>query len=261
MTGRIDATFQRLGRANQPGFIAYVTAGDPTPDAFPGILAALEGAGTDLIEVGIPFSDPVADGPTIQAAAGRALAAGMTVPKALEAIREFRRHSETPVVIFTYLNPIFAFGIERFVEEAVRVGADGLLALDLPPEEAILPEGLAPIRLVAPTTPPERMRGICASGRGFIYYVSREGVTGEQSDLAESLPSQIATLKSLTSLPIAVGFGISTPRQAREVALHADAVVVGSAIVRRIAEHPDDPEGAIREFVTPLAQAAREARL
>ncbi len=260
MSGRLSATFDRLARDGQAGFVAYVTAGDPTPAAFSTILQALEEAGTDVIEIGIPFSDPLADGPTIQAAAGRALAAGMTVRGVLDAVRAFRQSSEIPLVLFTYLNPIFAYGMEEFVREAVACGADGLLVLDLPPEEAGLPAGLAPIRLVAPTTPPERMRRICAGGEGFVYYVSREGVTGEQSELADSIPDQLAKLKSLTSLPIAVGFGISNAEQAVAIARQADAVVVGSAIVQRIARNPGDPARAVREFVGPLARATHQAR-
>ncbi len=268
MSDRIAKVFENLASQGKSGFIAYVTAGDPSPAAMPEILAALDRAGTDVIELGIPFSDPLADGPTIQAASGRALAAGMSVRGVLELVRGFRKTSSTPIVLFTYLNPIFAFGFEAFIHDAAEAGADGLLVLDMPPEEAaanagmLWSGGLDPIRLVAPTTPSERMTGICETARGFIYYVSREGVTGEQTSLSTSIASQVAMLRTFTSLPIAVGFGISTTAQSAEVAQHADAVVVGSAIVRHIAECEDPAElgQRVEEFVAPLAAAAHEAR-
>ncbi len=264
---RLSARFASLAASGQKGFVAYVTAGDPSPDATLDILVALEEAGTDVIELGIPFSDPLADGPTIQAASSRALAAGMTVPGTLELVRRFRAKSDIPLVLFTYLNPIYTYGFDRFLTDAVAAGADGLLILDLPPDEAdrnaelISATGLDPIRLIAPTTPPARMAKITATGRGFVYYVSREGVTGEQSSLSDTIGSQVAELRRHTSLPIAVGFGISTPEQSAEVARQSDAVVVGSAIVRRIAENADAPDLArrIADFVRPLAEAAHSA--
>lgn len=261
MPGRIAEKFASLRSSGQSAFVAYVTAGDPSPDAMPEILAALDEAGTDIIELGIPFSDPLADGPTIQAAAGRALAAGMTVSRTIETVRDFRKSSQTPVVFFTYLNPVFSYGFDRFVSEAASAGADGLLVLDLPPEEAasakLSAHGLDSIRLIAPTTPPSRMEAICRDAGGFIYYVSREGVTGERSDLDDSLGGRLAALKSLTGVPVAVGFGISTAAQAKQVAGLADGVVVGSAIVRRIAGRPDGQSlgSAVKEFVGPLAAA------
>jgi len=266
--GRIAKTFDRLRESRQGRFIAYVTAGDPSPDHMQDILDALVEAGTDVIELGIPFSDPLADGPTIQAASGRALAAGMSVRKSLDCVREFRTRHETPVVLFTYLNPVFAFGFERFVDEASAAGADGLLVLDLPPGEAAANAdlartgGLDPIRLVAPTTPPARAAEICRTAAGFIYYVSREGVTGEQSSLPANLDAQVESLRAVTSLPIAVGFGISTPAQAAHVAAHADAAVVGSAIVRHIAGvgDPANLRESVLAFVRPLAEAAHNAR-
>lgn len=266
-SSRIANRFQQLAAAGQKGFIAYVTAGDPSPDATLQILNALAEAGTDVIELGIPFSDPLADGPTIQAASGRALAAGMTVPRALELVRNFRKTSEVPLVLFTYLNPIYVYGFDRFLEDAAAAGADGLLILDLPPDEAeknaelIALGGLAPIRLIAPTTPPARMAKIAGTGKGFVYYVSREGVTGEQTSLSDTIASQVAELRRHTDLPIAVGFGISNPEQSAAVAQNADAVVVGSAIVRRIAENADAPDlpQRIANFVRPLVQAARTA--
>ena len=266
-SARIAQRFEQLSAQGQSGFVAYVTAGDPSPEASLAILHALESAGTDVIEIGIPFSDPLADGPTIQAAANRALQAGMTVAGTLELVRRFREKSELPLVLFTYLNPIYTYGFEKFLTDAAAAGADGLLILDLPPDEAdqnaelVFAGGLDPIRLIAPTTPPERMAKIAAAGRGFIYYVSREGVTGEQTSLSDTIASQVAELRQHTPLPIAVGFGISTPEQSASVAKQSQAVVVGSAIVRRIAENAsaEDLPKRIADFVRPLVQAAKSA--
>jgi len=264
MSSRISATFQRLREAGKGGFIAYVTAGDPDTTSSLGVLQALDRAGTDIIELGIPFSDPLADGPTIQAATGRALAAGMSVSKALELIRSFREASETPIVIFTYLNPVFTFGYKDFLAQAAAAGADGILILDLPPDHA--PEyvesprefGLDLIRLIAPTTSEDRIPAITATGSGFIYYVCREGVTGEQQSVAEGISEQVEEIRKVSSLPVAVGFGISTPEQAAAVAASSDAAVVGSAIVRRIGEWGGEANLAerVEAFVKPLAEAA-----
>jgi tryptophan synthase alpha chain len=217
--------------------------------------------------LGIPFSDPLADGATIQAASGRALDAGATVAGVLDAVREIRRSSEVPIVLFTYLNPVYVYGFDRFHADAAAAGADGLLILDLPPDEAarnaelMKSHGLLSIRLIAPTTPPERMELIAKSAEGFIYYVSREGVTGEQTNLSADIAAQVAEIKKHTSLPVAVGFGISTPEQAAEVAKESDAVVVGSAIVRRIGEHGKSAElvQKVAQFVTPIAAAVKKA--
>ena len=267
MPNRIDSRFQKLRESNKAGFIAYITAGDPTPESTPALAVALEAAGVDILELGIPFSDPLADGATIQAAAGRAIAAGTNVSVVLDIVRRIRETSEVPIVLFTYLNPIYVFGYERFIKEAARAGADGLLILDLPPDEASRnaelagAHGLLSIRLIAPTTPPARMELIARSAEGFVYYVSREGVTGEQTSLSQSISSQVAEIRKHTTLPIAVGFGISTPEQAREVAGQADAVVVGSAIVRQIAEAGNTAGLAemIAAFTRPLAIAVKAA--
>lgn len=265
--GRISRRFEELAARRVCGFIAYVTAGDPSLESTLAVAHALESAGVDIIELGIPFSDPLADGPTIQAASGRALAAGMTVSASLQLVRQFRARSELPLVLFSYLNPIYCYGFERFLGDAAAAGADGLLILDLPPDEAeqncdlLSTGGLDAIRLVAPTTPPGRMAQIASTGRGFLYYVSREGVTGEQSKLSESIAAQVGELRKHTSLPIAVGFGISTAEQAATVAREADAVVVGSAIVRRIAERARSSGLAehVHDFVRPLVQATKSA--
>jgi tryptophan synthase alpha chain len=221
----------------------------------------LEKAGTDILELGIPFSDPLADGLVNQLAAQRALEAGATVPGVLDCIREIRTHSQMPIVLYTYMNPIFQFGFERFHREATIAGVDGLLILDLPPEEDLELPGDGPlhIRLIAPTTPLERVQEICARADGFIYYVSREGVTGVQSSIATSVGDQVAQIRRHTKLPIAVGFGISTAEQAREVGQVADAIVVGSAIVKRIAELAAKPDmsAQIGAFVTPLITAVK----
>jgi tryptophan synthase alpha chain len=268
MANRIDTAFQRLRETGRAGFIAYITGGDPDLDRSVALALAIERAGADILELGIPFSDPLADGATIQAAAGRALAAGASVAGLLDVVRRIRESSQIPIVLFTYLNPVFTYGFERFHADAAAAGADGVLILDLPPDEAARNAGLSgshglrAIRLIAPTTPPERMELIARSAEGFIYYVSREGVTGEQSTLADSIASQVAELRRHTDLPIAVGFGISTPEQAAEVARHCDAVVVGSAIVRRIAENAQAPDlaGRVEDFLRPLVAAARTQR-
>jgi len=264
---RIDTKFETLRAAGQCGFIAYITAGDPDLKSTPALVAALEQSGVDIVELGIPFSDPLADGATIQAASGRAIDAGATVVGVLDAVREIRRSSEIPIVFFTYLNPVYVYGFDRFHADAAAAGADGLLILDLPPDEAarnaelMKSHGLLSIRLIAPTTPPGRMELIAKSAEGFIYYVSREGVTGEQTSLSSDIAMQVAEIKKHTNLPVAVGFGISTPEQAAEVAKESDAVVVGSAIVRRIGEHGKSAEliQKVTQFVTPIAAAVKKA--
>ncbi len=265
MPNRIDTRFHQLRETKKAGFIAYITAGDPSPERTVEIALALEEAGVDILELGIPFSDPLADGATIQAAAGRAIAAGTTIPGVFEMIRGIRSTSELPVVLFTYLNPVYVYGYARFMRDAAEAGADGLLILDLPPDEALRnaefagSHGLHSIQLIAPTTPPERMAVIAKAAEGFIYYVSREGVTGEQVSLSRGIADQVAEIRRHTSLPVAVGFGISTPEQAAEVAGAADAVVVGSAIVRKIAETGDSSSLAevAGDFVRPLAAAVK----
>ena len=265
MPNRIETRFQQLRSQKQCGFIAYITAGDPAPMATPGIVQALERAGVDIIELGIPFSDPLADGATIQAAAGRAIAAGTNVSEVLDIIRSIRLTSEIPIVLFTYLNPVYIYGFEKFHADAAAAGADGLLILDLPPDEAARnaelsgSHGLLAIQLIAPTTPPERMELIARSAEGFIYYVSSEGVTGEQTSLSQTISAQVEEIRRHTDLPIAVGFGISTPEQAADVARQSDAVVVGSAIVRRIGECGNQQNLAetVFAFTAPLVQATK----
>ena len=263
MPNRIDQCFASLRARNEKAFIAYICAGDPDLPRTVDLALALEKAGTHILELGVPFSDPLADGLVNQLAAQRALEAGATVEGVLECVRQIRRHSQMPIVLYTYLNPIFQFGFDRFHTEARDAGVDGLLILDLPPEEdlGIQGEALLHIRLIAPTTPPERVQEICSRAAGFIYYVSREGVTGVQTSVATSLGERVAQIRACTKLPIAVGFGISTAEQAREVAGFADAIVVGSAIVKRISEAgaaPDMPE-QIEEFVASLVAAVKRS--
>jgi tryptophan synthase alpha chain len=260
---RIDELFTKLKADGRAAMVAYITGGDPTLAASAKIALALEQSGVDILELGVPFSDPLADGAMIQAAAGRALAAGASVSGILELIREIRKTSQIPIVLFAYLNPIYVYGFEKFQIDAVEAGADGLLLLDLPPQEAARNSeltssiGLKNIRLIAPTTPPERLREITGAAEGFIYYVSREGVTGEQSSLSADIAERVAGIRALTEVPVAVGFGISNPEQASTVAALADGVVVGSAIVRKIGEIGDTPElpQKIAEFVRPISEA------
>jgi tryptophan synthase alpha chain len=261
MQNRITECFAVLRSRNEKAFIAYIVAGDPDLPRTVDLALALEKAGTDILELGVPFSDPLADGLVNQLAAQRALEAGVTVQGVLECVRQIRRRSQIPIVLYTYMNPIFQFGFERFHREASDAGVDGLLLLDLPPEEDLDGHSAGPlhIRLIAPTTPPARIEKICARAAGFIYYVSREGVTGVQSGVASSVGERIAQIRRATKLPIAVGFGISNAEQAREVARFADAIVVGSAIVQKIQETSaasDMPE-RIGQFVQPLVAAAK----
>jgi tryptophan synthase alpha chain len=262
MQNRIDQCFAVLRARNETAFIAYICAGDPNLASTVDLALALEKAGTDILELGLPFSDPLADGIVNQLAAQRALEAGATVRGVLDCVRQIRRVSQIPIVLYTYMNPIFQFGFERFHREASDAGVDGLLILDLPPEEdlALQNESLLHIRLIAPTTQPERIEAICAKAAGFIYYVSREGVTGAQASVASSLGERLAQIRRFTKFPVAVGFGISNAEQAREVAHSADAIVVGSALVQRIFEEraaPDMPR-RIGKFVESLVAAAKE---
>ncbi len=264
MPNRIDQKFADLRAAGQKALIAYISAGDPHLDATRELAWAFEKAGVDLLELGVPFSDPLADGVVNQLAAARALEAGTTVRGVLETVRKIREKSQLPIVLYTYMNPIYRYGFEVFHRDAEAAGVDGLLILDLPPDEdaqnaeLLQKTGLKRIRLIAPTTPEKRIAQLTAGASGFIYYVSREGVTGERTEVATSLPERVAAIRATTSLPIAVGFGISNPEHVRQVAKHADGIVVGSAIVKQIAEFGKDPQlvSKLAAFVAPLAAAA-----
>jgi tryptophan synthase alpha chain len=261
LKNRIDNCFAQLRAAKRKGFIPYICAGDPNLKRTVDLALALERAGADLLELGLPFSDPLADGIVNQLAAQRALAVGTTIRGVFDCVREIRRNSQIPIVLYSYLNPIFQFGSEKFHREAESAGVDGLLILDLPPEEDVdFPSGnVVHVRLIAPTTPPERIERIANSAKGFLYYVSREGVTGAQESLASSLKEKVADLRKHSNLPIAVGFGISNPQQAREVAQHAEAVVVGSAIVNLIGQYGDNSEMVekVSAFASQIATAMK----
>jgi tryptophan synthase alpha chain len=263
---RIVERFARLNRERQKGFIVYLGAGDPNLEATRQLALAFDKLGVDVLELGVPFSDPLADGPVNQLAAQRGLESGTTPPKLLETVAAIRRESQIPIVLYIYFNLIHRRGMEQFIQEAAKAGVDGLLVLDLPPEESdgyetlMRKAGLCNIYLVAPTTPEERIELIVKRGAGFIYYVSREGVTGMQTKVADTITQMTAKIRAHTSLPIAVGFGISTPEQAKTVAASAEAVVVGSAIVNQVARHGKSPDliKRVSEFVESLVQAVKK---
>jgi tryptophan synthase alpha chain len=262
---RIVEKFGQLKRAGKKGFVVYIGAGDPNLEATRQLALAFDGAGVDVLELGVPFSDPLADGLVNQLAAQRGLESGTTPPKLLATIAAIRKESAIPIVLYIYFNLIHRVGMEKFIVAAAEAGVDGLLVLDLPPEESeryealMAAAGICHIYLVAPTTPEDRMELIVKRGKGFIYYISRIGVTGMQTDVASDLAAQIAKIRAHTGLPIAVGFGVSNPEQAATVARHGDAVVVGSAIVNQIAEHGQSPElvAKVGAFVKLLADAVK----
>jgi tryptophan synthase alpha chain len=266
---RISAMFQRKREQKRAALIAYITAGDPSPDRTPALVAALERGGVDLVELGVPFSDPIADGPVIQAASERALCAGTTVPLVLEMAEQIRRHSEIPLLLFSYLNPIMRYGIEALAIEAVRNGVDGILLTDLTVEEAdskvalVKDAGLDTVFLASPTSPQRRLELVSRYSSGFVYLVSRAGVTGERESLSSSVEPLIANMRKATTLPLAVGFGISTPEQAAQVAALADGVVVGSAFVRIIEQykHSRDLETRLESFARSLSNAMDGVRV
>jgi tryptophan synthase alpha chain len=239
---RIVERFERLRAAGRKGFVVYIGGGDPDLDATRRLAVAFDRCGVDVLEIGVPFSDPLADGLVNQLGAQRGLESGTTPPKVLETVRAVRREAGIPIVLYVYYNLLHRCGVAQFIRDAAAAGVDGLLVLDLPPEEsdnyeALMREaGLCVIYLVAPTTPEERMEVIVKRASGFIYYVSREGVTGMQAKVSETIGMMTAKIRKHTALPIAVGFGISTADQAALVAQNADAVVVGSAIVNQVAK-------------------------
>jgi tryptophan synthase alpha chain len=249
---RIDARFAALQAEGRAGFVTYVMAGDPSAQATLEILRGLPGAGADLIELGFPFSDPMAEGPTIQRAAARGLKSGMTVRGTLELVRGFREgDADTPVILMGYLNPLETWGHAAFARDAAAAGVDGLIVVDCPPEEAgpltdaLDAEGLALIRLATPTTDDARLKIVTARTSGFVYYVSVAGVTGARTDLPAGLIERVQWLRTKTDVPILVGFGISSPEQVKAVAEVADGVIVGSALVRRMTEAADQPREAM----------------
>ncbi|HEU5021748.1 MAG TPA: tryptophan synthase subunit alpha [Bryobacteraceae bacterium] len=255
---RIGQLFERLRKENRKGMVAYLTAGDPTPDATPGLVAALERGGADLIEFGVPFSDPIADGPVIQAAGDRAIRAGMTMRRVLETAAEIRRTSQIPILLFTYLNPVLRYGFARLAADAKAAGIDGCLLIDVSVEEAgeyvkvMRDAGLDTVFIASPTSTDHRLKLAAQYSSGFIYLVSRTGITGEQQSISHTALPLIERMRALTDLPLAMGFGISNPDQVAAIASHADAAVVGSAIVRQIARDPAGLEAFMRELTRPL---------
>jgi tryptophan synthase alpha chain len=257
---RINNTFMKLKELGEKALVGFVTAGDPTPGRSLEIARAVIEGGADVLELGVPFSDPTADGPVIQRASARALAAGIDAGAILGMVRALRRESGIPIVLFSYYNPIHAYGPAAFQQDARDAGADGLLVVDLPPEEAAeLGDGgkLDRIRLVAPTTPPERVAKIAAGAAGFLYLVSKTGVTGSEGIDMGEVQQQVARIRAVSPLPVCVGFGISTPEAAAEAAFVADGVVVGSALVRIIEEYRDAPD--LPERVVVKVKELKEA--
>jgi tryptophan synthase alpha chain len=242
---RIGQRFARLRAEGRKAFVAFVTAGDPSLEKTVETAVALDREGVDVLELGVPFSDPLADGPVIQRSSERALGRGTTLPDVLEAVRRIRGRCEIPLLLFSYFNPLLRHGLERLADEGRAAGLDGVLVTDLPPEEAegwlsvARAHGLDTVFLAAPTSPAERLRKVAEATRGFVYAVSRTGVTGERQALSDDARPLVDRLKALTSEPVALGFGISTPEQVAAAASVADGVVVGSALVRFLEERPE----------------------
>jgi tryptophan synthase alpha chain len=262
---RIEPTFAALKERGQTALIPFITAGDPDQQTTVDLLLTLAESGADLIELGVPFSDPMADGPTIQAASERALEGGMTLNGVLEIVTEVRRKSQIPLVLMGYYNPIYRYGIERFTADATRAGVDALLLVDLPPEEAgeissvTKAAGLSLITLLAPTTPRERMQKLAAAAEGYLYYVSMTGVTGAAKITPEDIKVAVEELKAMTDVPVGVGFGITTAADAKAVGSFADGVVVGSALVKIIETYSGSEQllGKVADFVADLKQGLK----
>jgi tryptophan synthase alpha chain len=273
-TTRIERRFSSLKSANRGGLVAFITAGDPTYELSLDLLRRLPEAGADVVELGMPFTDPMADGPAIQASSLRALKSGMTLKKTLRLVTEFRKgDGDTPIILMGYYNPIYSYGVPAFLKDAKAAGVDGLIVVDLPPEEdeelclPALKAGLNFIRLATPTTDDRRLPAVLRNTSGFVYYVSIAGITGTRSAASADVSAAVARLKRHTGLPVAVGFGIRTPDQAAAIAKVADAAVVGSALVSRIAAHVAEdgtasPQGIEEtlELVRALAAGVRRAR-
>ena len=253
---RIAALFERLAREGRKALITYITAGDPSPDRTAGFVRALERGGADLIELGVPFSDPVADGPVIQRAGDRAILAGTTLRRVLDIAREIRAESEVPLLLFTYLNPVLRYGLEQLANDAKAAGIDGMLLTDVSVEEAehftrvMKAAGLDTVFLAAPTSSPRRLKLIAEYSSGFVYLVSRLGVTGEQQLVSASVTPLIEAMRLHTKLPLAVGFGVSRPEHVAELGRQAEGVVVGSALMSLLERTPD--EAALEAFTRSL---------
>jgi tryptophan synthase alpha chain len=271
---RLQARFEALKSEGRGGLVTFVTAGDPTFDVSSELLAGLPGAGADIIELGMPFTDPMADGPSIELASGRALAGGQEMSKTLAMVTTFRQvDADTPIVLMGYYNPIYNYGLEEFARDAAGAGVDGLIIVDLPPEEedefSVFSKaaGIDIVRLIAPTSTDDRIGTLVENASGFLYYVSVRGITGTRSATADEIAQNVARIRKQTDLPVAVGFGIRTPEQAAEVATVSDAAVVGSAIVEHVAAGLDGngkpSAGLVSDtlaFVSDLSAAVRNAR-
>lgn len=265
---RIDQRFASLRASGTRAFIPYITAGDPTLARTAELIVELDRAGADVIELGIPFSDPIADGPVNQEAALRALKHGVSLHDVVRMVGEVRGRTDAGLVLFTYYNPVLAYGIEAFARDAAAAGVDGVLCVDLPPEESeeykklLDAHGVATIFLLAPTSTEERIALVAERSSGFIYYVSRTGVTGARAEVEQSVHGMVDAIRRCTDKPVAVGFGVSTPGQVREIAAYADGIIVGSAIVSRIGELGDAPDmpRTIGAFVKTLADAAKSVK-
>ena len=257
---RIASLFDKLGREGRKGFVAYLTAGDPEPARTPALVEALERGGADLIELGVPFSDPIADGAVIQRAGNRAIRAGTNLRKVLEIACQIRRRSQVPLLLFTYLNPVLRYGLDELARDAAAAGIDGCLLIDVSVEEAreyvdaMRRQALDTVFLAAPTSTDHRLRLVAEYSSGFVYLVSRTGVTGERESLSSMAAPLVERVRRVTDLPLALGFGISRPEHVVDAARHTEAVVVGSAIVRVIEQHGDSPalEGELENFVRTL---------
>ena len=274
MTTRIDARFAELAKQGRSAFVTFLMAGDPDPKTSLDIIKALPKAGADIIEIGMPFTDPMADGPSIQAAGLRALKAGMTLKKTLEMVRGFRKDDDTtPLVLMGYYNPIYIYGVDKFLADAKTAGVDGLIIVDLPPEEdtelclPAMKAGLNFIRLATPTTDDKRLPAVLANTSGFVYYVSITGITGSASADSTAVGEAVARIKRHTKLPVCVGFGIRTPEAARAIAENADGAVVGTALVDALRASLDaegrataKTVGAVADLVAALAQGVRGAK-
>ena len=274
--GRLKARFEYLAAEGRAGLVTFLTAGDPNREISSTIIKGLPGAGADIIELGMPFTDPMADGPAIQASSIRALDAGQDINATLAMVKSFReKDDDTPIVLMGYYNPIYIYGVERFSEDAANAGVDGLIIVDIPPEEDAelrVPAnkaGIDLVRLTTPTSDEQRLPTLMGGASGFIYYVSIAGITGTKSAATSNVADVVTRIRKFSDLPIAVGFGIKTPEQAAEIARVADAAVVGSAIVQIIAENVDDDgrtkdspdlRESVLKFVSELAQGVRTAR-
>lgn len=262
---RIETVFKQLRQRREKALVTYITAGDPDTATTAALLKCLVDSGADIIELGVPFSDPMADGPTIQAASQRSLRHPFSMERVLGLVRGIRKYSEIPVILFGYYNPLYQYGLERLARDARSAGVDGFLVVDLPPEEAgplhdaAGRNGLDTVFLLAPTSTPERMKLVSRMASGFIYYVSVTGVTGARESLSGMMDRAVARIRKYSSLPVGIGFGISRPEHVRSIARYADAIIVGSAIIKEVEAHMGKPDllKHVGKFVRSLKQATR----